>query len=52
MKRMLCRIGVHRYAAHQIEGGHGTYMECRRCGKVDSSFEPRGNGVINVIPFG
>jgi hypothetical protein len=43
MKRLLCLIGTHDFRQHEIEGGHGTYLECRHCGKVDDRFEPRGN---------
>jgi hypothetical protein len=51
MKDPRCLLGFHRYAQHQIDDGSGTYMECRRCGKVDDSFDPKGNGVIKVIGF-
>ena len=51
MKDPRCLLGFHRYAQHHIEGGSGTYKECRRCGKADDSFEPKGNGVIKVIGF-
>ena len=51
MKDPRCLLGFHRYLQHQIEDGSGVYLECRRCRKVDDSFEPRGNGVIKVIGF-
>lgn len=46
MKHPLCLVGTHDFRQHQIEGGSGTYLECRRCGKVDDSFDPKGKGVI------
>jgi hypothetical protein len=52
MKDIRCRIGIHRYIEHHIEGGHGTFKECRRCGKSDGGFEPTGTGVIKVIGWG
>jgi hypothetical protein len=51
MRDLRCLFGIHNYAQHHIEDGSGTYMECRRCGKSDDSFEPKGNGVIKVIGF-
>ena len=52
MKRLLCLLGSHDMRTHQIEDGSGTYLECRRCGRVDDSFEPRGNGVITTFGWG
>lgn len=52
MKRLMCLAGFHDMRAHQIEGEGGTYLECRRCGKVDDSFEPRGKGVITTFSWG
>lgn len=51
MKDPRCLIGFHRYAQHQIEGGHGTYLECRRCAKADDGFEPAGNGAFPFMWF-
>ena len=51
MKDLRCLVGIHNYYQHHIDNGSGTYMECRRCGKADDSFEPKGNGVIKVIGF-
>jgi hypothetical protein len=52
MKRLLCLLGSHNYAQHHIEGGSGTYMECRPCGKVDDSFDPKGKGGDPGGPIG
>lgn len=53
MKRLFCLIGSHDFRPHQIEGGSGTYLECRHCGKVDDHFEPKGSGgPIWVSGFG
>jgi hypothetical protein len=51
MKDLRCVLGFHRYGQHRIEGGSGTYLACRRCGKTDDSFVPTGDGVIKVIGF-
>ena len=51
MKDLRCVLGFHRYAPHRIEGGSGTYLACRRCGKADDSFEPKGDSVIKFIGF-
>jgi hypothetical protein len=45
-------LGRHDFRQHHIEGGSGTYLECRRCGKVHDSFDPKGNAVITTMGFG
>lgn len=52
MKRVWCLIAGHDFRSHQIEDDSGTYRECRRCGKVDDSFDPRGKGVITTFGWG
>ena len=51
MKDLRCLLGFHSFIAHHIEGDHGTYQECRRCKKVDDSFDPKGKGVITTFGF-
>lgn len=52
MKNLFCLIGTHDFRRHHIEGDGGTYLECRRCGKVDNSFDPKGNSVIWTFGIG
>jgi hypothetical protein len=52
MKRLLCLLGAHDMRTHHIEDDGGTYLECRRCGKVDDSFDPKGGGVITTVGWG
>jgi hypothetical protein len=52
VKNLFCLIGTHDFRRHHIEGDGGTYLECRRCGKVDNSFDPKGNGVIWTFGIG
>ncbi len=42
MEDLRCLIGNHDFRPHNIEGGGGTNLECRRRGKVDDSFDPQG----------
>jgi hypothetical protein len=46
MKHLLCLVGSHDFRPHHIDGASGTYLECRRCGKVDESSVPKGDAAV------